>query len=296
MSDDAIYDEADRSCENGGREKTATASGNGTREKSARIGTSPANTPPPLFTPTFAGRVMYYVYAVLFIAILVLFDIVQRIALLIGPRWQERAASALNYCLLRSVGILGIKVQVSGSSSLPADQPLILVSNHQSMFDLCLIYTAFSKHRPRYIAKVELARGVPSISICLRSDGSALIDRSNPQQAIPEIKRLGAQMEAEKFAVIIFPEGTRGKDGALKKFRSGGFAALLESSPSANILPVAVDETWKLTAFKRGPMPLGATLKLQIGTPIDRNGKSTREMLKEAYRQVEGMLNALRTE
>jgi len=107
----------------------------------------------------------------------------------------------------------------------PADGPFLFVSNHQSMFDMPLIYSLLSKHYPTFVSKKELGKNYPSISYGLRALGSCLIDRKNAKQSISLLKK-----HSEKgISTIVFPEGTRAPEGSLIKYRRSGIETLLET-------------------------------------------------------------------
>src|SRR5690606_40331004 len=85
--------------------------------------------------------------------------------------------------------------------------PLILVSNHQSMLDISPLEFYLSDFHPKFISKIELGKGIPSVSYNLQKGGSVLIDRKDPRQALPEIKKLAQYIEKHKRSAVIFPEG-----------------------------------------------------------------------------------------
>ena len=103
---------------------------------------------------------------------------------------------------------------------------------------------------PVFVSKIELAKGIPSISYNLRKSGAALIARKNRRQAITEISRLSKQINKQRRAAVIFPEGTRSRDGQVKNFALGGITVLLKKNPDAWIIPVAIQGTCKMEANK----------------------------------------------
>ena len=190
---------------------------------------------------------------------------------------QKRAVEMMSYLIIKSLAILGSRVEFKGFEKLPKDCPLIIVSNHQSQYDIPPIVWGFRKHYPKFISKIELGKGIPSISYNLRKGGSALIDRKNRSQAIKEILKLGRQMEANNYSVCIFPEGTRSKDGEVKTFKVGGLGTLLKTSPSAVIIPFAVNGNYLL---QRYPMGVGEKLTYSALAPIERKNRTAEEISK----------------
>lgn len=202
--------------------------------------------------------------------ILAVFHVLQVVAYnLFGYPAHKKIVDLLNYFTLKNLLILGTRVSFHGDPDLPRDRPLIVISNHQSMFDIPPLGWRLRKHHPKYISKIELGRNIPSISYNLKHGGSALIDRKNVKQAIQEIDRFGKYIEKNKYAACIFPEGTRGRDGRVKKFKLSGIEALLKSAPSSLIVPFVIDGNYKL--FEKGlfPLPVGLKIRYTIFSPID---------------------------
>ena len=188
---------------------------------------------------------------------------------------QKRAAEIMCYLILKSLIILGSRVKFKGLEKLPADCPLIIVSNHQSQYDIPPVVWGFREHYPKFISKIELGKGIPSISYNLRKGGSALIDRKNPSQAIKAIIKLGRQIEENNYAACIFPEGTRSKDGKVRVFKVSGLATLLKTSPSAAIIPFAVNGNYLLQRF---PMGVGEKLTYSVLDRIERENRTAEEI------------------
>ncbi|MCB0310484.1 MAG: 1-acyl-sn-glycerol-3-phosphate acyltransferase [Bdellovibrionales bacterium] len=221
-----------------------------------------------------------------FFSILAIFHILQVIASFISYSAHNFVLTMMNYCLIKSFLLVGTKVRICGQDHFPADRSLILISNHQSMYDIPVIVWTFRKHHPKFIAKLELARGIPSVSFALRTLGSALIDRSDPRQAMPAIKVFGSYVEANHFAACIFPEGTRARDGKIKRFKPSGVYALLDSMPSALIVPIAINGSWKLLRNNLRPVPFGSKFSMHVLDPIEPNQMNRKELVTEVHRRI----------
>jgi len=189
----------------------------------------------------------------------------------------KRAAEIMSYLIIKSLIILGSRVEFKGFEKLPQNRPLIIVSNHQSQYDIPPVVWGFRKHYPKFISKIQLGKGIPSISYNLRKGGSALIDRKNSSQAIKEIIKLGRQIEANNYSACIFPEGTRSRDGKVKAFKVSGLATLLKTSPSAAIIPFAVNGNYLLQRF---PMGVGEKLTYSVLDPIERENRTAAKISK----------------
>ena len=97
---------------------------------------------------------------------------------------HKKSVDILNYFLQWSMYILGTKIDFESDSSLPNDVPLIIVSNHQSSYEIIAITWYFRKHHPKFVSKMELGSGIPSVSYNLKHGGSVLINEKDSKQAL----------------------------------------------------------------------------------------------------------------
>jgi 1-acyl-sn-glycerol-3-phosphate acyltransferase len=174
----------------------------------------------------------------------------------------------MNWFLVRSAHILGTTFHIEGMENVPENQPLIIVANHQSLHDITTMIWFLRKTHPKFISKIELGKGIPSVSYNLRHGGSALIDRKDPKQALPAIKKVAELINKNNYAIVIFPEGTRSKTGEPKPFATSGMKMLYKFAPNAYFLPITINNSWKITKFGQFPLGLGVQLKLQIHEPL----------------------------
>ena len=91
------------------------------------------------------------------------------------------------------------------------------------------------------------------------------------------------------MSVVIYPEGTRAREGTLKPFKLAGSLALLEAAPNLPVVPVAVDGSWKIVRHRFLPVPFGTRVRFHLGEPIPRQVGEDREAL---LRRVEGEIGA----
>lgn len=216
------------------------------------------------------------IYLLCFGLLLVIFHPIQMITEWIwGYPVRKRVVDVMNFGLLYSLWILGTKITFRGIEKIPQNRPIIIVANHQTTLDIPAVIVGFRKNHPKFISKIELGKWIPSISYNLRHGGSVLIDRKNPRQSVKDILMLGKHIEANNYAACIFPEGTRTKDGKLKSFMPAGIASLIKTSPSALIVPFAIDGNYELMKHGYFPMTLGVHLKLTAFDPIDPKGMDT---------------------
>ena len=216
------------------------------------------------------------IYLLFFGLLLVVFHPIQMLTEWIwGYPVRKRVVDVMNYGLLYGLWILGTKITFRGLEKIPQNRPLIIVSNHQTTIDIPAVIIGFRKNHPKFISKIELGNWIPSISYNLRHGGSVLIDRKNPRQSVKDILMLGRHIEANNYAACIFPEGTRTRDGKLKPFMPAGIASLIKTSPSALIVPFAIDGNYELMKNGYFPMTMGVHLKLTAFDPIDPKGMDT---------------------
>jgi len=211
------------------------------------------------------------VFVVVFGLSMVVWDVALRCAGLFGKRPETYVAGALQWWLLKLLAACGIGFELERSPRIERGRSYIVVSNHQSMFDMPIHGSIFFWNFPKYIAKVELSRWIPSVSFHLRHGGHAIIDRRDRTSAVKAIEKLAREVVDEGFTAVIFPEGTRGKAGLLRRFKPAGTVALLKQAPDAQVVPVCIDESWRLMARGMLPIPVGTTLKAWVGDPIPRS-------------------------
>ena len=237
------------------------------------------------------GYILSPVYLLVFGLLLGIFNPIQVICWNVwGYPAQKRAVEIMSYLIIKSLIILGSRIEFKGFEKVPKDCPLIIVSNHQSQYDIPPIVWGFRKHYPKFISKIQLGKGIPSISYNLRKGGSVLIDRKNRSQAVKEIIKLGRQIEANNYSACIFPEGTRSKDGKVRTFKVSGLETLLKTSPSAVIIPFAVNGNYLLQRF---PMGVGEKLIYSVLAPIERENRTAKQITEMCESAIKKELNQI---
>lgn len=210
------------------------------------------------------------IFYIIFGILLVVFHPVQVICFrLFGYESHRRSVLLLNYLILKDFLILGSRISFKGFEKLPKNRPFIIVSNHQSTWDISPIVWGFRDHHAKFVSKSSLAKGIPSISYNLNHGGSILIDRKNGSQAVKELIKLGKKIEEFKYSACIFPEGTRSKNGIVNSFQSGGIRTLLKAAPSAVIIPFVIDGNYKIEINGHFPLSIGHHLTYTVLEPIE---------------------------
>ncbi|SDZ79342.1 1-acyl-sn-glycerol-3-phosphate acyltransferase [Bizionia paragorgiae] len=228
--------------------------------------------------------VIYYLF---FGLTLVVFHPIQWVCLnVFGYQAHKKSVDILQFLLMRCLNILGTTFLFKNDYELPTDLPIIIVSNHQSMYDISPIMWHLRKHHVKFVSKKELGKGIPSVSYNLRHGGSALIDRKNPRQAILEIRRFATYIEETNRAAVIFPEGTRSKNGTPKPFRTKGLETLIKYVPSAIIVPISINNSWKTMRYGNFPMGIGAHITFEVHKPL----KASEFEIHDLLEQVESVI------
>ena len=123
-----------------------------------------------------------------FVAILLVFDVAQRIARLFGQRPQEYVAGALQVALVAAFRLCGARLAIERAPGVRRRTSYVIVSNHQSMFDIPLFAALFFSNFPKYISKRSLGAGSPAcpttsggVGTC--SSTGATVRRRSPPSA-----------------------------------------------------------------------------------------------------------------
>ncbi|MFN8345020.1 MAG: lysophospholipid acyltransferase family protein [Spirosomataceae bacterium] len=233
------------------------------------------------------------IYLLYFGLILVIFHLIQVVCFhLFSRKVHQKSVHGLNGFLLHGLWILGTRLHFRVQEEIPTDRPVIFIANHQSMFDIVGMIWYLRKNFPIFVSKIELAKGIPSISYNLRKSGAALIDRKDGKQAIMEIARLGKLIEETNFSAAIFPEGTRSRTGELKSFAVGGVSVLIKKAPHALVVPIAIQNTGKLNPTGIFPLSSFEKLSWTVLPGIEPKGKTTEEVVELARSAIENVVKS----
>ncbi|CAM4064634.1 1-acyl-sn-glycerol-3-phosphate acyltransferase [Gillisia hiemivivida] len=204
----------------------------------------------------------------------------------IGKEAHKTSVDVFNFTLMRCLNILGTTFTVDNPHNIPTDVPCIFVSNHQGLYDIPPIIWYLRKHYPKFISKKELGKGIPGISYNLRHGGSALIDRKNPKQAVVIISKFADYLNETHHSAVIFPEGTRSRDGRPKKFAGTGLQIMLKKMPHALVVPITINNSWKLFEYGSFPLGIGHNIKMKIHKPILANSDDVNSIIAKVEQTI----------
>jgi len=138
--------------------------------------------------------------------------------------------------------VLGIKVEAEGLDRVAPGTPYVFMPNHSSFMDGPLVMMLIPG-TPRVILKRSILR-IPFLGLGMRHVGFVPVDRKGTEGGKRSIARAAALVRERGYSFLIFPEGTRTRDGKLQPFRRGGFFLALASG--APIVPVTIRGTFAL--------------------------------------------------
>ena len=229
--------------------------------------------------------------------LLLIFHPIQWVCFNIFGRKAHRASVVImNIGLTWSLFFLFSRIKFINKYNIPKDAPIIIVSNHQSTYDIPPMYRCFSKSFPNFVSKKELGKGIPSVSYNLRHGDNVLIDRSDRRQAINTLMKFGEKIEKEKLTAVIFPEGTRSKIAIPKPFRESGLKMMVKKAPSSYIIPLSINNSWRLV--RKGSFPLGVGIKVTIEAhePIKSDSMSFEALFEKTEGTIIEALHKLNPE
>ncbi|MBI1873506.1 MAG: 1-acyl-sn-glycerol-3-phosphate acyltransferase [Acidobacteria bacterium] len=180
----------------------------------------------------------------------------------------------------------GVEVEVHGLERLKSKTTYIFVSNHQSIYDIPVIFWSLPCQL-RIIAKESLGR-IPFLGWHLRRAGHLLVDRQSPDRG--RILGQASQLARDGISLIVFPEGTRSRDGQLGRFKAGSFLLALEAD--LPLVPVTVIGT--CSVMRKGQLSVRpGHVRLVVHDPLqprDEAGHTVTDarQLAEQVREIIG--------
>jgi len=158
----------------------------------------------------------------------------------------------------------GVRVRVVGMERLEPGKTYVFVANHQSLYDIPILFWSLP-YQLRIIAKESLGN-IPFLGWHLRRTGHMLVDRRHPGR---KIFTWASRLSANGLSLIVFPEGTRSRDGRVARFKGGSFYLALEAE--LPVVPISVVGSRHVMLRGRVTSYPG-DVRLVIHEPIDTRG------------------------
>ncbi|HYO59246.1 lysophospholipid acyltransferase family protein [Archangium sp.] len=178
--------------------------------------------------------------------------------------------------------ITGSPLLVEPLPDVDWSKPHIYLMNHQSAFDIPVAFAVIPVNI-RFLAKHVLKR-IPFLGWYMAGTGMIFVNRSDRREALRSLKRAGERIRGGSN-ILVFPEGTRSKDGRILPFKKGSFVLAVEAG--VPIIPMAIEGT-------RGMLPPGGIrlrrhpIRVKVGQPITTAGRKSpeREALMNEVRGI----------
>ena len=191
-------------------------------------------------------------------------------ATLINPHFASRVF-AVTWAKL-GAWLTPISVTVEGSEHAERDRSYVVACNHQSMYDILVIY-GWLRLDLKWVMKKEL-RKIPAIGIGCEKAGHIFVERRNPKQASSAISEALVRL-GNGIGILFFPEGTRSIDGRLLPFKKGAFRTAIDQQ--IPLLPVTVVGTRNILPAKSLRLFPGRA-RMVIHPPIETHGMTLEDM------------------
>ncbi len=231
------------------------------------------------------------IFGIVFLLILLIFHPLQWIGLKFGYNSHKNVVDFMNWCLVKTLLILGNTVHFTKHAPIPKNASIIFAANHQSLFDIPPMIWYLRKHHPKFVSKIELGKGIPSVSFNLKHGGAALIDRKDPAQALRELENYGKRIHDNQWSAAIFPEGTRSRNGVPKKFSVNGLKMIIKYNPEAYIVPISINNSWKVYRYGKFPLGMFNRITLETHEPIPLKGADIDQVLKDTEAAIKKHIN-----
>ena len=159
---------------------------------------------------------------------------------------------------------MNINVRVIGLDKLDRNADYIFAPNHASSLDIPLIL-GFLPFWIVPISKIEL-KWIPFLGWAMQAAGHVFVDRRDHEKAMVSITKIKNSLLKNPRSILIFPEGSRTKDGRVNQFKTGGLSVGI--STKISIVPIAIDGTFE-SLSKNSKKFVNKLLTINIGSPID---------------------------
>ncbi len=173
----------------------------------------------------------------------------------------------------------GSTVTCSGLENLPQEGPVCIIANHQSIFDVPVLFGHLNRSMG-FIAKQELFK-FPVLSYWMKELHCIFIDRASARSAVQSFAK-GADVIKSGYPIAIFPEGTRAQSDVIGKFQVGSIK--LATMASATIVPIMISGTWHIYEERKRIIPTHVHVKILPGITPDDEVYQEKQLLMDTIR------------
>ena len=182
-----------------------------------------------------------------------------------------------------------MRIEVKGLQNVDFSRPHFFAANHQSFLDIAVLYAVLPVPL-LFVLKKELGR-VPFLGWYVAAMEMILVDRTKRRQSLEALEQC-RQRIARGRSILLFPEGTRSRDGRIGPFKPGVFVPTIESG--ASVVPVVLDGPGRILppgGFRIRP----GTIRVAVGRPVETAGLTIEDRRELAERVRDQMLELKRT-
>ncbi len=227
-------------------------------------------------------RFLYCLYQILVLPILVLNTLLCAIiTILFFPFNNSEPIHQVQmwWCKLMFYWLF-IPVTVDGKENITPKQSYVFVANHASMFDVFLIY-GWLPVVYKWLMKKEVRR-IPFVGTACKAAGHIYVDRGNAQAAAKSLQEVKAALH-DGVSTVIFPEGTRSKDGQLGRFHRGAFQVALDLN--LPVVPLSLSGCYEVMN-RNEHFAHRHPVHMHIGKPMNLKDYADEKEAMEAVRQA----------
>jgi len=187
----------------------------------------------------------------------------------------------------------GVTFDVSGKENLPAEGPVVYISNHQGYADIVVLCAVLNTVQFGFVAKENLSK-VPLYGKWIDRIRSIMIQREDSRESLKSMAK-GIRYIENGFSILIFPEGTRSRGPRMGEFKKGAFK--MATKPQVPVIPVSIDGTYKI--FEERGIITAGHVKVMIHPPVETKGLSRQEekiLPEKIHDTVQNGLDLLRSD
>ena len=194
-----------------------------------------------------------FIFLIYLLVRFIVWDLQVKIRKVISFRWARNYLRPKTYIWSNHIFRMarfftGLRFELGNQTGSKLPEAMIVVANHQSLLDIVAIMASVPTQQLRFVAKRSLGKWIPGVSELLRTQRHGLIDRSGSlRRSLKDLKAL-ARRSASGLSPVVFPEGTRSRDGRLRRFHVGALRTLAEET-DLPIVSVALDGGYRIASL-----------------------------------------------